>query len=212
VWPTLLVLLLALRARPRVLVGAVGALAVVATVWLQVAYERGYSEPELAYRPDLRVSGILIGTLVGLLHSYGMIPERARGAVRVATLVGTAYVLYYLAFPLTLPRFTIITLAIVVACLAFAAFVLQQARWPSAPYSALFELPALVWTGRASYVLYLVHVPVLRTLGSQVHTGPVVRWLLGGVITLALGAAVHEWVEKPALRLKERRGRVRAEH
>ena len=31
------------------------------------------------------------------------------------------------------------------------------------------------------------------------------RMLLGGAITLAVGAAVHEWVEKPALRLKARR-------
>jgi peptidoglycan/LPS O-acetylase OafA/YrhL len=175
-----------------------------------MAYELCRSEAELSYRPDLRVSGILIGTFIGLLHSYGMVPERARGLVRAATLVGTAFVLYYLAFPLTLPRSTIITLAIVAACLAFAAFVLQQARWPSAPYSTLLEWRPLVWTGQASYVLYLVHVPVLRTLGSQLHLSPVERWLLGGVITLALGAAVHEWVEKPALRLKERRGRARS--
>jgi len=77
-WPTLLLLLLALRTRPRALVGLVAALVVMSTVWLQVAYETGTAEVAISYRPDLRISGILIGTLIGLLHAYGMVPERAR--------------------------------------------------------------------------------------------------------------------------------------
>ena len=50
---------------------------------------------------------------------------------------------------------------------------------------------------------------MLRTLSAVLdrHSWPV-RLVLGGVITLGLGAAVHVWVERPALRLKERRTRA----
>jgi peptidoglycan/LPS O-acetylase OafA/YrhL len=209
VWPTLLLALLLLRTRPRALVAVVAGLLAVSTVWLQVAYETGTSETAIAYRPDLRISGILIGTLVGLLHAYDLVPGGARRLTRTATLVGTAFVGYYLFRPLTLPRSTIITLAIVAACAAFGALVLQQVRWPVPAFSAVLEWRPLVWTGRASYVLYLLHVPVLRTLSAVLDrpSWPV-RLVLGGVITLGLGAAVHVWVERPALRLKERRTRA----
>lgn len=206
VWPTLLLLLLALRARPRVLLAVVGSLLVVSTLWLQASFLTGTPESAIAFRPDLRVSGILIGTLVGLLHGYDLVPAGARRLTRGAALVGTGFVVLYLLRPLSLPRDTILTLAIVAACAAFGALVLQQVRWPVAAYSTVLEWRPLVWTGRASYVLYLLHVPVLRTL-SAVLGDPSwpLRLVLGAVITLGLGGAVHVWVERPALRLKERR-------
>ena len=206
VWPTLLVLLLALRARPRALLAVVGALVVASTVWLQLAYEREVALSAIVYRPDLRLSGILIGTFAGLLYAYGLVPDRARAPVRTVTVAGTAYVLVYLARPQWLPTRFVLTLAIVAACVAFAALVVQQVRWPWAPYTAVLASRPLVWTGRASYVLYLVHVPVLRLLNRLLdHPGPWVRVLLGGLITLLIGGAIHTWIEKPALRLKERR-------
>jgi peptidoglycan/LPS O-acetylase OafA/YrhL len=212
VWSSLLLLVFALRVRPRALVATVGVLCVLAAGWLQVAYEQGTPLRELSYRPDLRVIGILIGTLVGLVHAFELVDDRARPFVRSVAVAGTAFVAYYLFRPLTLPKDTIVTLAIVAACVVFGALVLQQVRWPLAPYSWVLDSRVLVWVGRRSYVLYLLHVPVIRCMTALVGVrSPTFRIVVDGAIVLALAWVVHEYVEKPALRLKERTSPVPAE-
>ncbi len=205
-WPSFMTLLLALRVPPAWLVRVVGLVLVSQVCWLQWSYLHGATDSELVYRPDFRISGILIGTLLGLLHGYGYVTDRWRTPTRLATAAAVLFTAFFLVAPLTLPVWSIETLAIVLACLGFGALVLQQVRWPVAAYSAVLENRVVLWLGRSAYVFYLVHVPALRIVGGALHDPPwPLRMLLGGVITLVVGAVVHEWVEKPALRLKARR-------
>jgi peptidoglycan/LPS O-acetylase OafA/YrhL len=206
VWPTLLLLLLRMRVPPKALVASVAVVFVVATGWLQWSFDHGTALSAISYRPDLRVSGILVGTLAGLLFAYDLVPDRARTVVRAATLLGTAYVALFLWRPQLLPVRVVVTLGIVTACVAFGLLVLQQVRWPVRAYSVVLEQPALVWIGRASYVLYLVHVPALRVTGALLdHPAWQLRMVVAGLVTLVVGGLVHEKVEKPALRYKSAR-------
>lgn len=206
VWPSFMALVLALRVPRAWLVRVVGVVLVAQVCWLQWSYLHGATDAELVYRPDFRVSGILIGTLLGLLHGFGYVTERWRTPVQVVTAAAVAYTVCFLVSPLTMPVWSVETLAIVVACAGFGALVLQQVCWPVAAYSAVLENRVVLWLGRSAYVFYLVHVPALRIVGGALDDPPwQLRMLLGGAITLAAGAAVHEWVEKPALRLKARR-------
>jgi peptidoglycan/LPS O-acetylase OafA/YrhL len=206
VWPSFMLLLLLLRVLGRWLVGIVAGILVAQVCWLQWSYLHGATNAELVYRPDFRISGILIGTLLGLLNGYGFVTERWRTPTRVATAGAVLFTAYFLWAPTTLPIWTIETLAIVTACVGFAALVLQQVRWPVRAYTLVLENRVVLWLGQCAYVLYLAHVPALRITGAVLDQPPwPVRMVVGGVITLAVGAAVHELVEKPALRLKARR-------
>lgn len=88
---------------------------------------------------------------------------------------------------------------------AAAAFAIVTAL-ASSTAGTLLNWPAVVWLGRVSYSLYLVHTLVqlvaLHLLGRVVPP-----WaLLIACVPLALGLAqlVHRWVELPAIRLGRR--------
>lgn len=63
----------------------------------------------------------------------------------------------------------------------------------------VLERPSAQWLGRISFSLYLVHAPILGTLG---YLFGMERWWLTCVIGLPLsivvGAVFHRWVERPS--------------
>jgi len=208
VWPPLLVLLMALGLRARGLVVVTGSLLVASVVWLQVAADHGTAPSALYYRPDLRVTGILVGTVVGLLYSYGLLPDRRwlRPVSSVAAAAGVAYIVAFLLHPLFVPARFLATLAIATACVGWAAVILTQVTAPLRPLSLLLANRPMRWVGRASYTIYLVHVPVVRVTRSLMGSpGPVPLLCVAGAATLAVTAVVHYLIERPALRLKDRR-------
>jgi len=83
--------------------------------------------------------------------------------------------------------------------------------WPSLRRAC--ERPSALWLGRVSFSLYLVHAPVLGTLGyllGREHWW--VACLIGVPISLAVAAAFYRWVEKPSHRLARRVGGYVAQH
>ena len=208
VWPPLLVLLLAIGLRARALLALTATLLVVSVVWLQYASQHGTAASALYYRPDLRVTGILVGTVAGLAYSYDLLPRlsRLRPALLVLTVVGGIYVAAFLLHPQFLPRRYLATLAIAAACVAWAAILLRQVIAPIAPLSLLLGNRVARWLGRTSYTIYLVHVPIVRTTRSVMgHPRPLTLLVVAGAVTLAVTAALHYAVERPALRWKDRR-------
>ena len=208
VWPPVLVLLLAIGMRARALIAVTATLLVASIVWLQVSANRGTAASALYYRPDLRLTGILVGTVVGLAYSYDRLPRlsRLRPILLVLTLTGGAYIVAFLLHPQFVPRRYLATLAIAAACLAWAALILRQVIAPLAPLSLLLDNAPARWLGRTSYTIYLVHVPVVRTTRALMgHPRPVTVAIVAGAATLLVTATVHYAVERPALRWKDRR-------
>jgi peptidoglycan/LPS O-acetylase OafA/YrhL len=207
-WPSLLVLLLLLlRRRPRFIVALVGLMLLAQVVWLQTAYETHRPLSALYFRPDLRITGILLGTGVGLLYAFRLLPsgDWPRRWLPWLTVAGAVYVVAFVRHPQFVPARFQATLAIVVACVAFAALVLQQVLAPLTTLSLLLANRVIRWIGRASYTIYLVHVPVLRLVTAHLAHSLAGRALVGGALTAAVTVAVHYGVERPFLRLKDRR-------
>lgn len=69
----------------------------------------------------------------------------------------------------------------------------------------------LIFMGDASYSIYLVHVLAIRALGRVFETGAALPGdavvVLTVAVSLAAGAGVHVWVERPLLRGLSRLGR-----
>lgn len=71
--------------------------------------------------------------------------------------------------------------------------------------SRVLSTPALAWLGIVSYGIFLWHLPVLYELSRHGVTGFVPVLSLALVVTVALAAVSYYAVERPALRLKNRR-------
>jgi peptidoglycan/LPS O-acetylase OafA/YrhL len=208
VWPTLLVVLMWARLRGRALAAVALALLAANVVWLQISLDRGTPISVIEYRPDLRATGILVGTTLGLLFAYDRLPRagRLKAPLTVLTCVALVVIGCYVVHPQLAPVRFRVTVAVAVVCVAWGVVVLQQAVAPLRPLTLLLANPVARWLGRVSYTVYLVHVPVIRTTRVALgHPGPLRLGLVSAVITLAVTAAIHYAIERPALRLKDRR-------
>jgi peptidoglycan/LPS O-acetylase OafA/YrhL len=84
---------------------------------------------------------------------------------------------------------------------------------PFRPLEAVLSSRAAVWVGRRSYGVYLWHWPIFRAFSTIAYHSKVQEAGLIAAefaLTLVVVAASWRFVEKPALRLKERFGRTEA--
>ena len=206
VWPLLLVAMLALGLSARMILAFTATTLVAATCWLQLAYERGAPLAHLIYRPDLRISGILVGCVTGLLYSFELLPSSGvlRRWLPPLTYGALAFNALYILEPELVPTRFVATLAVVAACVGWAFLFVQQVTAPLAPVSFVLDRVVFRWLGRMSYTLYLVHVPVIRAVRSTWDLSPVALLVASFVPTLLVTMALHYGVERPFLRLKDR--------
>jgi peptidoglycan/LPS O-acetylase OafA/YrhL len=93
-------------------------------------------------------------------------------------------------------QIAVIAAAILIAHLAVAESRLMRSR-------------ALVWTGRRSYGIYLIHIPVLLALLRGIPAGPrPLHNLVAIPLSVVLAALSYRYVEQPFLRLKRRFART----
>jgi peptidoglycan/LPS O-acetylase OafA/YrhL len=143
----------------------------------------GYSRPALDFSPGLRPVGLLIGCAIAFW------PILAPRWVVLPAVVA----LFVIA---ALEEHAVI-LAPLMASLITAALI-GALQWPS-----FLGHAALRYIGKISYGLFLYHVPII-VLGQKFVHGPVA---VAGLVALSFVAAAlsYELVEKPFLRLKDRR-------
>ncbi len=75
----------------------------------------------------------------------------------------------------------------------------------SAPLRRWMEKKPLLWLGKQSYSLYLIHVPLVMVV-AVAFAGRVPVWAVIGIfpITLTLSQVFHRWVELPSVALAQR--------
>ena len=151
-------------------------------------------------RTDFRADDLLWGVLLAFVWVRGWLPRRGLkllGYIGMGVLVGTVFVAAQQdrwVYLWGLPVMAVATMAVVLACV--------EGDWR---LNRLLQLPWLCALGMVSYGMYVWHV-----LCYQIVLNTVPHWKAGYQIIAALGllavATLGSWffVEKPALRLKDR--------
>jgi peptidoglycan/LPS O-acetylase OafA/YrhL len=214
-WPILLWVMLRTGCRRRAIVAAtfVAVLAAALHRYMIFRQKRFMNWDEIAANLmrmymglDTRADALLIGCGAGLLVAWTLLPQtrRLRIGLTVATPIALAALGYVVLrwdighYPLYRNGFTVIA-----ALTALVVVRLTMGRFPL--LSPLLESRPLVWVGRISYSLYLVHIPLLRFL-APAGLGwdhPLETVTLAG-LSFTAAIALHYLVERPCLRLKDR--------
>jgi peptidoglycan/LPS O-acetylase OafA/YrhL len=213
-WPTLLYAMFRLKlARRRIhLLVCAGILASAALRRVLYALHRTRG-PEKAAQVirlymglDTRADSLLVGCLVGLLASWGLVPRSPRFRFRagVASLVSVAG-LSYLALYRCLDHSQYYHGLFTAVALMIGAIIVRLLSGPSRLSSLLLESSPLVYVGRISYGLYLFHIPIIQWLrpAGLGWRFPGMTLLVVG-LTLATALLSYGCIERPCLRLKDR--------
>jgi peptidoglycan/LPS O-acetylase OafA/YrhL len=175
---------------------------------LLAASTTGYlvgSEP-LMYLPAFGL-GALLAANRETLQVRSALLTRTRGGTLVwamiAVLGPVLLVAYWLFRPVLTEPWNAITLAMRVP--GAALIVATVALWP--PVQRMLGGRLLAWLGAISFSLYLVHFPIVVTLGQLF--GPA-HWWAGALVSIPLSVllaqAMYRWVELPAQTLAHRAG------
>jgi peptidoglycan/LPS O-acetylase OafA/YrhL len=216
-WP--LGLLLLLKARNRrlacltvVCTGIIGSAVLRALRWQgRESLLRDY------YSLETRLDSLLIGCLLALLLSWGLVPKTSRWvatvrAAAIASVVALAVMINRAEYtgPATYHWL------LFVAALCVGIVLLHLVHCPSRAMEAVLTLPALVWLGRISYGVYLWHSPIQTGVFGEARilrlgvTGPL-RIAIPFVVTIAVAAVSFYLLERPILRANtKRRQRIAA--
>ncbi len=186
-WPFLLMLLVGFR-RGRWIVPVLVALVLYAVVGRFLLWDGGTGLLRVNYGTDMRVDGLLVGSLLA-------IHLRRRGTGRMWS--GTAVVALLALAVLSLASITWELLVVAAVVPLVTALVLRQTVAGGAAWLGAGPLALL---GRRSYGLYLWHYPIFA-LASAAPAGQ--RLLAWGIALLLTTAIVHlSWrcVEEPFLK------------
>lgn len=205
VWPVLVVGLLALgrRAARRtgtVERGAVRALAVgTGALFVASAVSAWFASPEVAYlATHTRAVALLAGAglAIALRHRPLAGPGSAAGRRAVAIAAVPSLLLLAAASLWFTPEWELLRRGgFSVVALASTA-VVALALVPG-PARRVLSLAPVVWVGRRSYAVYLIHWPLIVAMGPEAPS-----WLVLAVVvptTVALAALVHVAIERPVL-------------
>lgn len=207
VWPTVLLLLLALRLRRRTVIGVAVTGAALVCVTRIVLDATGAASPLTLFYSPLHSDGLLIGSALGLTYTWGLLPEPetvrrwlvpavlvAAAVFGVVSACGAPYVSWGMTVGLAV-------IALAAAVLVYAAV----DRRPVWPLRFLTWRP-VTYLGEISYALYLWHFAVLWLWPTNQLR---VEGRVG--VSVVLAAASYHLVEKPFLRRKPRHTPDRAE-
>ena len=185
-----LVLLLLRRAPNRMVVGVLGAIAVVSFAGNAFALSIGGDSPAFFLLPT-RAWELSVGALLALLPRAA--PGRATSAL-LAGLCGMALVALAIGYPLTLlPTLPVATLAVI-----GAALIIWAGSGGGGGASRVLGLRPLVFVGLISYSLYLWHWPII--VFARYYLVRELTWqedLLSVPLMIGIAAASWQFIERP---------------
>jgi len=207
-WPLCLLALLK-WIRHRGLILSFLTLGIAASLILRIALVRAHAPVTRVFVGlDTRFDELLIGCMVGVLASWGLLATSRRSQLLVAAgAVAGAATLAVLLWEASSKDPAMLQGGLTVAAgsagVLIADIVARPAGWLA---QALGRQP-LVGIGRISYGLYLWHFPIVYSCGALIIDGTrpdLPRAALAIGLTFVAAIASFRWVERPMLRLKRR--------
>lgn len=183
----------------------------VAILCLGARFSGLYLHPDFSYRlhvfgTHIRIDSLLLGALLASAYRSSLYLRTLSGIVKYLALgIGMA-IIVLIAFAdlekskmLQSVGFTIISFGCALVVLVFVQIEI----------TSNVVTRTLVNVGKASYVTYLVHMPVIKVLGfAELKTQYQMPETISVVVTVAtclmLGALLHTFIEKPVLLLRDR--------
>jgi peptidoglycan/LPS O-acetylase OafA/YrhL len=186
-----------------------------AAIWWHFAaqgLERNWFVEEIYYPTYARLDGLLAGVVLAVIATYR--PAwwaRLTARPNVLALAGLAGMALSLWLFRDRPGVLGNTLGWPVLSFAIAALVASAATGRGV--LGMLQLPGAAWIAAISYSLYLSHKLVFEAVDANFGVAPdgygLLAFLAYVAATLAGGALLHYAVERPFLRLRERRDRAR---
>jgi peptidoglycan/LPS O-acetylase OafA/YrhL len=205
IWPAILIGLVALKIPNKVIMGLV-AITIAVVAWHRnELWNQGVSWLNLYIRTDTRVDSLLVGALFALIYRHVRINRTILNCAASIAFLGIVYIKYNHGGSFIYEGgFTIIAILAGVVILAAV-----ENAWVG---NVVLTWKPLVVLGKVSYGLYLWHMLVFQIMGRHFTWGPKsIRIMIGIIVVSAITAASWFFIEKPFLRLKDRRyGRVTA--
>lgn len=201
------------RATPRVMaLIACGILVAASTVRIWLSFS-GASLDAMEYNTFTRLDPIALGVLISLWESRrGSLPSWRSPQRALLLAAGAAGWIAAAAFNVhnnpERPETWRLAVTHPVIAMASAAVLLAFVGSPM----RLLRNRVLIYLGKISYGLYVIHLFGLFCAGRLIHPSTIwgVVWqaLAGLILTILLAAASYRWLEGPFLRLKERLAHV----
>jgi peptidoglycan/LPS O-acetylase OafA/YrhL len=212
-WPALFVLVFA-RIRRRELAGAaLFALALAEIAHRMVALNEGWIWQRVYNGLDTHSDGLLIGCGIAFLAASPAARKVPELCSRLLAVLGCLAVVA-VALWCHIDDGGQMELAITVAGIGTGLVLWSLVTAPIKPMQRFLEVGFMVWIGCRSYGIYLWHFPILLLIGDNGDFTKIVQPLspLGHfgssvviiVLSVIAAAASYRWIERPALRLKNR--------
>lgn len=203
-WPPLLILLLSRRFSNIRVVYVLALVVFLVAIERALLYEPG-SHWRARYGLDTRGDGLVLGCMIALLATAGVLDNLTRYArllIKAAAVAGAAALII---IGMTVPdesKYLVYGLASVIT-LGSAAVLLFLISEPRGIFHAALSGRYIVWMGRVSYGFYLWHYPIMNAVRA---TGPA-GWTVEIVLALVITALSYYLLERPILQWKNRRFR-----
>ncbi len=205
-WPLLLLLLLRVTRKRYYVVAAAGAIAMLSYLaGLRLTLHEA-SMRRLCFGLDSRADTLMVGCILGVILSSGLLTERmARVLMRLLPVLAPVALVCLLAFALYSYKLVGVFHYSGFAALALLAgvLILDVMLSRRSPVKWLLGRKWLVWLGSVSYGLYLWHWPIFFGMSSFGFRGWTVV-LVGGPVTFLVVVLSYYFMEKPILEHKKR--------
>jgi peptidoglycan/LPS O-acetylase OafA/YrhL len=198
IWPLLLILVTARARNPRMavaLLALAGAVASIVIRYLLLHAVVGHvtNDPRVEFAFDTRCDAIFAGCMVAALVTPATSPSRnwRLGAIVSAIVLAALTASHLYVYALT---------PCTIVCGVLVPYVWAR------PIPVLSSDVA-VWLGRRSYAIYLWHVPMFYFMSGHISPGPlytVIGLFVIAPASIVIAALSYRFVERPALRLKQR--------